>query len=442
LAGEIQIADISTGIGVDLETKRLDKLSINGFIVRKKLTINFSYSRGQYRRETMTEVAGLYRRHLEKIIEHCLSKPEPGLIPSESRQYQANVPETKVLPVKLDNENIAYLHYSLPLAVVLADERLVPWYYEHFINIFTCMGAYNVLRFDFLEYEFSRNQFLTSIQFNYELLCDLPEIIPFLLDKLNRGYYAIINVDEYYLPEKKSYQKWHYVHPSLIYGYDHPGRRFLAIGFDRENIFSKITFDYDQFAEAYESGKIHFPETAPWAEKKALELLRFKNHAIEYPFELTRFLGRLDDYLAARGDNTVIYHYELPIINVAYGVAVYDEVVRHLEKDILNKQLTLDYIGVHFLAEHKKGIYNRLRYVASRYGAPDDLLKMIDEYYPIIEQFEAIRIKCLELKYVVDRFGLARLAKIVKELIEQIESVQAKEQPLLSEISKRLKLIL
>jgi hypothetical protein len=148
----------------------------------------------------------------------------------------------------------------------------------------------------------------------------------------------------------------------------------------------------------------------------------------------------LDDYLAARGDNSVIYHYELPDENVAYGAAVYAEVVRHL-KNMFTQPFDLNYVGFHFLAEHKKGIYNRLRFIASRYEVPNDLLKMIDEYYPIVEQFEAIRIKCLEFNYEVDPSGLANLEKVVKETAELIESIQAKEHPLLSEISKCLKVL-
>ncbi|MCL6590889.1 MAG: SDR family NAD(P)-dependent oxidoreductase [Firmicutes bacterium] len=375
------------------------------------------------------------------------SSPTPGLsrkgIPAREgfRQYEIHLPEVKILPLKFQNEITSYLHYILQITVVLTDERLVPWYYEHFINIFTCMGPYNMLRFDFLEYEFIRNQFLTSIQFNYELLGDVPEIIPFLLDKINRGYYAIIYLDEYYLAEKHSYQKKHLMRTSLIYGYNHPERKFLAFGFNEQQVLGKITLAYDQFLEAYEEGKVRFPDLAPWAEKEALELLRFKNHATEYPFDLTRFLRRLDDYLEARGDNSVIYHYELPDENVAYGAAVYTEVVRHLQNIFTTNQLTLPYVGFHFLAEHKKGIYNRLRYAASRYGAAGDLLQMIAEYYPIVQQFEAVRVKCLEFNYEVGQSGFANLETVVKEIIEAIESIQAKEGPLLSEISRRLKLI-
>jgi 3-oxoacyl-(acyl-carrier-protein) synthase/acyl carrier protein len=374
-----------------------------------------------------------------EFSDNSLDLPEAS-VSEEPRQYDIDISESKILPLKFQNDITSYLHYMLPLTVVLMDERLVPWFYEHFINIFTCMGPFNLSRFDFLEYEFIRNQFITSIQFNYEMLLDVPEIIPFITDKINRGYYAIIYLDEYYLPEKDSYHKKHLMRASLIYGYHHQERRLLAVGFNKQQILGKITFDYDQFREAYENGKVRFPKIAPWAEKEALELLKFKNHATAYPFDLTRFLGRLDDYLESRGDNSVIYHYEIPDENVTYGAAVYDEVVRQLQ-NISIHHFTLDYVPFHFLAEHKKGIYNRLRYIGSRYQVPGDLLALIDEYYSVVEQFEAIRIKCLQLNYTMDLSRLFKLPKLVKELIEGITSAQAKEGPLLSEISSRLRLL-
>jgi uncharacterized coiled-coil protein SlyX len=137
----------------------------------------------------------------------------------------------------------------------------------------------------------------------------------------------------------------------------------------------------------------------------------------------------------------VIFSYGLPKENVGYGYAVYDEVVRNL-KNILNKQIAIDYVVFHFLAEHKRGIFNRLRYVGSRFRIDGVLREMIEEYYPIVEQFEAIRLQSLEMKYVVDSSGLLNLSKVIAETIEQINSTQAQERILLEEISRRLKLLL
>ncbi|HEX3044775.1 MAG TPA: hypothetical protein VHY08_08460 [Bacillota bacterium] len=359
----------------------------------------------------------------------------------ESRRYQINTPPTRRLPVKFPHDVTSYLHYFLSLAVILADDRLLPWYYENYVNIFATMDAYGQLRLDYLQYEFSRSQFITSVRTPYELLGDAPDIILYLIDKINRGYYAIVQADDYCLPAKECYQKEHAVRASLIYGYHDPERRLMALGFNQEHILADITFDYDHFLEAYESGRIYFRETAPYAENHAIELLKFRDHQREYPFDLKRFLAGLDGYLSAAGDDSVVFSYGLSNDNIVYGFAVYDEVVRNL-KNILDKRITVDYVVFHFLAEHKRGIFNRLRYAGSRYRIDGALREMIEGYYPIVEQFEAIRLKSLELKYVADSSGIMNLSKVIIETIEQINSAQAQERLLLEEISRQFKLLL
>jgi uncharacterized protein with GYD domain len=66
---------------------------------------------------------------------------------------------------------------------------------------------------------------------------------------------------------------------------------------------------------------------------------------------------------------------------------------------------------------------------------------MIEAYYPIVEQFEAMRIKFLELNYTVGSFDLANVSNIIHQSIEQLASIQVKERTLLHEISKQLKVL-
>jgi non-ribosomal peptide synthase protein (TIGR01720 family) len=127
-AGDIQMADISSGIAVSLDAKRFYKLDINGVIIGKKLTVNFSYNRHQYRRKTIAEVANHYRRYLIKIIEHCLSKPESGLTaPGLNPLWQKTIPVAEDLTGrittqtnnKLENQLRAYLRkYDAPGMIV------------------------------------------------------------------------------------------------------------------------------------------------------------------------------------------------------------------------------------------------------------------------------------------------------------------------------------
>lgn len=345
---------------------------------------------------------------------------------------------TKILQIALQNEITSYLNHALPLCVILADHRLLPWFYEHYIDIYGIIDESGYLRLEFLEFWASYREVVEQTYFGYDFLDPATDIIDFVIHKINLGFYVIIHADEYYLPVKSHYQKVHFVHQSIIYGYDNNDQNFMAIGFNRDQLFTKITFEYDRFREAFAKGKIYYPSSAPWAENNVIELLKFNDHIETYPFDIRKFNLKLEKYLLAAGDPSVPFSAMINRQNVRYGFKVFDEVIRCLE-NALEGQFTMDYQTIHFLAEHKKGIFNRLQYIAAQYPITGSLGKMIDEYRQIAGQFESIRIKFLELQYSNDLSGFQILPTVIRETIDLFKAMKEKERILLSGISKQLK---
>lgn len=358
----------------------------------------------------------------------------------DSMQFEIDEKESKVLRIKAHNVITTYLNHALPLCVILADQRLLPWYYQHYINIFSIVGDDGFLKVEFLEYRAPYKEVMHEVYLGYNLLKNEPDIIDFVIDKISAGYYVIIHADEYYLSAKSRYQKEHFVHHSIVYGYDNNAGKLLAIGFNAEDIFTKISFEYEQFREAYEEGKKYYRESAPWAENHAVELLKLKNYPQEYPFDLERFLNALDEYIFSRGDDSIIFTYMMKKENVKYGLDVYDEVMEHIG-NILKGQFTIDYRMAHLLAEHKKGIHQRLEYICSKYSLPQEYVQKVTEYSLIVEQIESIRIKFLGMNYSAGEINFEKLSNIIKETLAIIQSAKESEKRILSEISKRLRLI-
>jgi acyl carrier protein len=350
--------------------------------------------------------------------------------------FEIDQPGQKILRVNLQNEITTYLCHALPLCVVLADDRLVPWLYEHYINLFSVVDENGYLKLEFLEYRAAYKEVMHEIYLGYHLLKAESNIIDFMIDKINAGYYVIINVDEYYLSVKSRYQKEHFVHHSLVYGYDNAHQKLLAIGFNTEQIFGLLTFDYEPFRIAFEAGKKYYQETAPWAENNAVELLKLKAYPQEYPFALQKFLFQMDNYLAGTGDDAIIFTYMLDYQNVKYGIRIYDEVINSL-KGLLKGQVTIDYRAVHLLSDHKKCLYTRLQYVITQYNLAGDVVKTIAEYRQIVEQVELIRKKFLQFNYRHE-IDAADLQNPVKEAIVTLTLIKEKEQLILGKVSRQL----
>ncbi|MDF2984522.1 MAG: amino acid adenylation domain protein [Eubacterium sp.] len=356
-------------------------------------------------------------------------------------------PQAVELKVVMQKDITTWLHRSLPLCMVLAFEKYLPWYYSNFIQIFSYTNEKGYIELNYLEPRDCCNEIVDMICLGYPLLKHIDNIIEYIIENINMGYYLVINVDEYYLPNKWAYKKLHFVHSSLIYGYDSKEKKLKAIGFN-QNIFEEITFDYDQFFQAYENGRIHYKEYAPWCEWSAMQLMRPKKYELEYPFSNERFLKELKNYLFSTGDSVKLYSFEYNEEQVDFGFKVYDVMIESLE-NLLQGKITSDYRSSHLIAEHKKCIYDRLGYVISRYRLTGEIVTLHGQYMDIVKKINMYRIKSLkDLKAFgnaniynpnISNLTLDQKSK-VKDSIDMLKELKAAEYDILIKIIHQLEL--
>jgi hypothetical protein len=353
----------------------------------------------------------------------------------ELASFEIDEPEHKELKIVLQDMFRTYLCNSLPLCALFTDERLLPWFYEHFINIFANVDESGYTKLDFVEHRAPYKEVMYEVYLGYRLLEKEPKIVDFVIDKINKGYYVVIYVDEYYLPVKSVYQKEHYVHNSIIYGYDNTTETFLGIGFNAELLFTYLTFKYNDLEIAFEKGKSYYHISAPWCENNAIELLKLKDYPVEYPFDMQRFLTQLGDYLASVGDNSVIFTYMMSQNRIIHGIDVYDQVVECLNK-LLEGTVAIDYRAIHLLVEHKKIMLNRLRYINLHFYNDNAFESLIAEFSQIVEQIESIRKKFLNVSFSISSIesSLQEIFPIIKDTINSIPSLKTLEQNILKDI--------
>lgn len=349
-------------------------------------------------------------------------------------------PETLALNVKLQYEMNTLLYYSLPLCIILANEKLIPWYYENFIEIFSHNLPYMDKEYLNLYYlcDINTNRYNTNFYANladeiclgYDLLKREPDIVPFMIENIRKGYYVIAYLDEYYLPDKEAYQNNHFVHESLIYGYDDLHQEFMAIGFDFNHSFGMMKFDYPMVAQAFEQGKLYYSnEGGGWAETMALRLIKPFDFTEEYPFSIQRYLAKLNNYRCSKVAPSRIYSFRLPNNETCqFGMNVYNAVEDHLKK-MLKGKLTLSFKELHFLYEHKKYIDSSLNYIHNRFKFGNDFQPLMAQYHEIVQIVNDIRL--IFLKYT---FQKRKDLNNVEEMIRKVEKVRDDENRILTEI--------
>ncbi len=373
----------------------------------------------------------------------------------------------KKLKIKYQRDITTYLHRSIPLCAILSDDRYYTWFNEHYIQLFFITYNNSFSRLEFLE---PKNNFDEIFEEKYLTYKDQPsDIIDFVEKSIDSGTYLTINVDEYYLPQKGSYNEHHYVHQSMVFGYDKAERKLMGLGFDTNMVFKELEFDYDDFAKAYESAKTNYKLTAPWAETEAIQLLTPKQTAGEYKFDLNKFMEEIHKYLDGSNKDSSRITKLIPLeeqqmcTDIKYGPQICNAMVESLEKlgrDILQgldvkgmveqfkeKMLgdimpAIDYRSIHLLYEHKKGLYDRFKYIASKYYTSAKLDDLLSELNKLVEKMNTARLTFFDLEHML-RFNFDPatvnfddIMVSFQRVIDTIRTAGDREEELLKEICR------
>jgi amino acid adenylation domain-containing protein len=357
--------------------------------------------------------------------------------------YRLNTPERKELSIEMQRDITINSHRALPLCIILADSNLRPWYYEHFINIFSRVDDNGLLSVDFLEVWAPYREIINEISLGAATMAKETDIIEFIITNINRGNYLNISVDEYDLFGTRQYQKNHFVHHVLVYGYDNAERSIKSITYNTNGIFGELSFGYDEFAGAYEQGKLYYRESAPWASRTAVQLFYSNGFDAPYPFNIHKFLVQLHHYLFSMGDDSIIYFWAYKKEQVTYGFNVYSTVLEHLQL-LLQGDITVNFRILHLIYEQKKAIAQRLEFVIAKYNIQGQVANRYQGFLKIITIFDDLRLKMLNLQF---QFTSAANQKIltleqraaIQQMIATICSIKEQERILLLDIYEELK---
>lgn len=360
----------------------------------------------------------------------------------------------KELGIRLSREITTYLRHPFILSILLHDKRMHPWFYQAYVQMYSQTDSKGYVMLDYTELIFPQEAFchldfieMETIgyeQYNGRYKKFNENIIDHIIETVEQGSYVCICADEYYLEVKRTFKKDHFVHESLIYGYDSQNQKFLAVGFDRNSIFDKIEFGYLEFAEAFESGKLCYKESAPYAKTDAIVHMRPK--ITQTIFDLSVFIEDLSRYVSSEEDpgKTHFHLSESGVdtrsgASIRFGLDVYD-VVLHCLEEIMFGNICLDYRAFHLLAEHKKIMCERFQYVASQYPVAGDLIDLFGQYSELAEMLEKLRLRTLEIYFSGD--SIEKDGGFVKQAAGVFAEIKEREAVLLTKIIEKLRELL
>jgi hypothetical protein len=147
--------------------------------------------------------------------------------------------------------------YAYPLSMVLSRPEGYLWLYNNFIQVYCCpdLGPweFKLKEISLTNHPALGHEYLPAACYD-RFKINVLEYIKFGLE-IKRFVY--IRSDEFYNPERSSYQQHHFRHDLLIYGYADDIESFMVIGYDKTGHYKKSLFSYTDFLLS-EPGDIHF----------------------------------------------------------------------------------------------------------------------------------------------------------------------------------------
>lgn len=234
----------------------------------------------------------------------------------------------KLLPINLDIPVNGYLHHAHVNSIILGQK---PEAY-HWINNMYLQLYYNDLNIDTTLDFFTFKYNFDCLETGYIrpfLLGDIDDIKSIIEKSIDNNFYITCLIDEFYVDGMPVYNKMHFDHWCLIFGYDNSN--YYCVGYLKNGKYQKYclpknVFFRDCFKVKYGIGL-----------NSVKDNYIFDNN--DYAVQLIR------DYI--QGVNTSDkYGLISKKIEGSYGISIYNDLVKETEK-------VLDVRYAHILLEHK-----------------------------------------------------------------------------------------
>lgn len=323
---------------------------------------------------------------------------------------------------------------AYPLSIVSAEEKYLDWFYCNYIQMITHMPSGTFYTFYTPLYEWYEYMLQCPFIHYQKLETDIAEqypngILQFIMDRLEKNCYVQLVVDEFFLSNKRSYQRFHFPHEILIYGYDKAEAKFQTLGFNERTIFGQYEVGFAELLKAYENcHRSDSWEHIPY--QKFIYLLQYNKH-YEYPFDCKLVIQSLKEYLSGYNSSNHFRALKPPTIAPEQGIYSYgtifyklfDEYLRYKVGE-LNEQMIVRYS--HTLWEHKKIMLQRIQYLGEK--------GLLSQQAALYGDFEKVERKALILLNACVKYQRKSDKSLLQSIIENSLQIERMERVILNEL--------
>lgn len=305
---------------------------------------------------------------------------------------------------------ICYLHHAYPLTVAMENEDFNSWFLSNYIqleyrlksdelNFFTYVICGNSVLIPLIDYR------ALDLDFIFKTNID---IIDFIRNSINIGYYVTTYIDEFFISDREAYQKFHFRHEIMIYGFDSDKQIFNVIGFNHIHSYVASIVSFTELRESLLNSI---------DKKNDLILLKAKDEDSYHPtynFDIENVKTLLHDYLFSI-NSSERFRPIGTINNFTYGISVYNELIKYYQGIIQDDNKECDFRHFSVLYEHKKTMLSRLQYLIDK-----KYLSFNNNYISIFSELQNIS---YERRNSILKYNYTKNKEIIKVTIDSLQKM-------------------
>lgn len=252
-----------------------------------------------------------------------------------------------ILPFAIDVEMITYQSQAFPLGIIKANMKN----YDIWLCDKLILNRYNAdkpsLLFDTNDEDLLSlcDGFISAQSLSTATLrdfCKSRELINYNRMMIDQGYYISGGVDDFYIPQKSSFNKYHFDHDYVLFGYNDFMSVFYSAGYLEDGRYNFFNITYDDYLQGVINHKssdiyINYHKT---------------NNAYQPKINIPLIKYKLQEYLNP-------FHLSQPdATNVKYGTAAWMMLAEYVNT---NKDTLLDIRYGRLFMEHRYVMLQRIR---------------------------------------------------------------------------------
>ena len=312
------------------------------------------------------------------------------------------------LPFDISPGCIAYHNKAFPLGIMKANiDNYDEWLAGKLINCVCNVKDYsfNIIEDDIWGYRQgvteTQSISITPIVFS-ERIVDLCTVVKYMLQS---QYYLTGTYNEFYIPQKKPYKEFDFIHDYIIFGYDDEHDVFHSAGYIDTQKYELFDIKYHDYLESIYN--VHSSKVNLWFHKI--------NSGYAAELNIEDVVSRIRHYVNSTHIRTSD--------NLVYGIDAWNMLARYI---VENQKPFLDLRYTRLFMEHKYLMLSRLKVLQRKVQSFSDGL--INAYK------EGIFDSAKQLHYMCLKFNISHDSSIIDKSKKLVEVINQEEYRIISDI--------